>query len=390
MQQAVRRQIPSRSSPAVAAMPAPPAPPSALTGMGLPVSQHQILMSPHHLQAAGLHGHPGQIIMAGQPGLIPGQPGLIPGQPGLIQGHHPGLMQAHPGLIPGQPGLIPGQQALIPGQPGMIPGQAGLMPQLVAAGNPHMMLGAPNGIPRQALQMVQMPGLHGAGGMLRPSLAGLMAAQQRHVSPEQTHVPTAGYVANNVSGYTPANSAHHPPAGAQQLGQPIPIIANGVVVSSAAGAAAAPQQVLSPTQSQSLQAMAGLGAMPGGIAMSMAGMQQQMAAAAAAQQGAGGAGGGMPGLGIQAMAAAATPSMSGMMMAPSPAGAPAGAPQHAGLAMAAQPMFAAAQKLPAVQPGMVPAGALPMQNMAVAQTLKRQLPDPYAAAAILDKRIRLA
>ena len=90
---------------------------------------------------AGIPGHPGQILLAGQPGLMPGQPGLIHGQPGLIPGH-PGLMQAHPGLIPGQPGLIPGQQAIIPGQPGVIPGQAGLMPGLMAA-NPHMMLGAP-------------------------------------------------------------------------------------------------------------------------------------------------------------------------------------------------------------------------------------------------------
>ena len=81
-------------------------------------------------------------------------------------------------------------------------------------------------------------------------------------------------------------------------------------------------------------------------------------------------------------------------MAPSPAGAPAAA-------AVAQQQLALQQQLQLARlPGMqqqaaayFPAGtaALPVQNVALAQTLKRPLAaDPMAAAAVMDKRLRLA
>ena len=388
-----------RASPAVSSLPAPPAPPAQLTHMqaaqhqqglmvnpaiaaqlhGQPVSSLQAIQHQQQMLAAqqGLLPSPHQLLAAQQQAaaLMPGQPGLMPtpGQHPLLQAQHaallqgqagllqaqPGLLQAQPGLLPGQPGLLPGQHALLQGQPGVMPGAG------------HIML--PNGmvLARPGLQQVmQVPGAAGAAfpGMLqhpglRPQL--LAMAQGRAQGAEPTHVPTAGYVANNVSGYTPANSTQ---TGAQQLGQPIPVLANGAVVSTSS----------SQQASQPMYHVAGVPGFPG-VSMSAA-MPGLATMSAQAMPGMQGMAGGMAGMGVQQ-------SMAGLMMAPSPAGLPA----HHQLQALQRPLF---QKLPAgaaMQHGFIPAGAtaLPVQRAALTQTLKRPLTDPVTAA-VIDKRLRLA
>ena len=248
---------------------------------------------------------------------------------------------------------------------------------------PNGMVMARPGLP----QIMQVPAAGAAAfpGMLHPGIRHQMLAMQRAQAraggapPEATHVPTAGYVANNVSGYTPANSGTS--VGPQQVvGQPIPVLANGVVnaVVSAASSAASVQQHSQPMFHVAggvpgLSSMAGIAGMPG-LAPAMPAMAGMPAALA--------------GPGVQQSMAA------GLMMAPSPAGAPAAA-------AVAQQQLALQQQLQLARlPGMqqqaaayFPAGAaaLPVQNVALAQTLKRPLAaDPMAAAAVMDKRLRLA
>ena len=401
-----------RASPAMTALPAPPAPPAHLTSMHHhhhPSQQRGLYAaSPAAAAAAAYHGQPvtglqhampahQQLLMA-QHGLLPAHAaGLMQGQHAMLQGQH-AMLQGHPGLMQGQHALMQGQHALLQGQPGLLQspgvpqGMAGLYP-----GN-HVML--PNGMALQRPgmpQMIQMAGMPGAyQGMLpagmRPQLY-QMAQARAAAAAEATHVPTAGYVANNVSGYTPASSGQ---AGPAQVGQPIPVLANGMVNMSGNGlqqAAAQPVlQMAGMPGVGNMVSVAGMHGFPAGMAPinampGMSGMQtlqglQGMAGLQSLQS--------LQGLqSLQAMQG--TPqSMAGLMMTPSPAGLPAGLPAAHQLAYAAQQPWL--QKMPtAMQPGLIQGGhaGLPqLQNhVALAQSLKRPLGEPMS---VIDKRLRLA
>ena len=332
----------SHSAASVGAMPAPPAPPSHLNN--LHAQQAALLaLNPHLAGAQQQLAVPHALAQHQQ--LLAGHPGLLPGQP------QPAFIQTPAGLVPIQ------QPPLLQGQP-----QAQLVqtPQGLVQAPQHLML--PNGMALARPGMPQLMQVPGAAPHLQNLLGQQLIRQQllqavhaRAQTPEATHVPTAGYVANNVSGYTPANSV---PPSTTQLGQPIPVVANGVVGGPANASAL---QQLQQQQQQSAQPqqnlMMQMAAVPG--AAGVQGMFSAPGMPAAA---------GLPGL--ASMPGLVQQSIGGLIMTPSPAGLPS---------IAGQPLL---QKMPALQPGLVP-----VQNVAMANALKRPIND---SVAVVDKRMRMA
>ena len=334
-----------RASPAVATMPAPPAPPSHLSNLHAQQQAALIALNPHlaqqqqltHTFAQQQQQH--QQLLAAQQGMLGGHPHAAAQQ---------AYIQTPAGLVPiQQPGLMPGQP-----QPQFIQTPHGLVqiPQHVMLPN-GLALARPNLPPQWMQQGAAAPQMQGLLGqqLLRQQM--LQAMHARAQTPDPTHVPTAGYVANNVSGYTPSNSM--PPTSAQ-LGQPIPVVANGVVGAQNQAGALHQLQQQQPQQNVMLQ-MAGL---HGGVA----GLPGMFAAPGLPGAGA------MPGL--VSLPSAVPQSMGGLIMTPSPAGLPS---------LPGQQFL---QKMPTLQPGL-----LPVQNYAVANALKRPLSD---SVAVMDKRMRLA
>lgn len=348
--------------------------------------------------------------------------------PGHINGLPPGMvpMQALPGgVLPGgamalPPGILPA--GLVPGQPGIVPaGQAGLLPT-----PPHHMmlpLPAPSPVIKPGLQL--MPGVPGAGlmgavpgiipgvpagsvaafqgalpgtiqGAIQASLPGSIPqtrspsasalGQSRPITPE---VPTAGYVANNVSGYTPAIYAAT--AGPGGLGQPIPVLTNGTVQTSGAHGTV-PQQLPQVTMASSQPTVVSFAGLPGTAQATLQAIPGFPANAAGLT--------GLTSIGPNGLPAGMSILPAGAAATATPGAAAAAQMQQ----LAAYPLIGAygQQLIPqqkiATAPGqnglLQPAAAsVPLQGVAgiptaaSATSLKRQIADPYG---VMDKRIRLA
>ena len=302
---------------------------------------------PGGLPAGLVAAHPG--LLPAQPALAPGQPGLIPGQPGILSAP-PGILTTQAGLIPAQHGLIQGHHGLVPSQPGLFAGQPGLLPggqQMLFPMAVPSSVGKPPSVGMvPGFPMFSVAGLAGPISTTKSTTA-TQLGQSRPITPE---VPTAGYVANNVSGYTPAIMGSS--AGSPNGGQPIPVLTNGTVQT-----LAAPQQAGQPSSQQ----MVGPGffqGLPG-----MGGIQMV---------------GAVPG---SSVAANMTPFPGLVSQAATPL------PQITYVGAPGQQLNAFTQGVQKFgQNGLLQPAMVPMQTIP-AQSLKRQITDPYA---VIDKRIRLA